>query len=171
MPTHARKMLHCSNFHRTRTFLPNKSVQPAAPKINTNDGAVGKGQFMTFHDASFHSSPCCFGENLQSKYAHAAQAAPSTRRVSLALQGGGALGAFTWGVLDRLLEENTSFDAVSGASAGAMNAAVLASGLACGGVDEARASLERFWRKVSEAGSRSRMLLSNPLLTAVTSQL
>ena len=164
-------MLHCSNFRRTRTFLPSKSVQPAAPKINTNDGAVGKGQFMTFHDASFHSSPCCFEEDLQPKYAPAAQATSSTRRVSLALQGGGALGAFTWGVLDRLLEENTSFDAVSGASAGAMNAVLLASGLARGGVDEARACLERFWRKVSEAGSRSRILLSNPLLTAVATQL
>src|SRR3954467_14999712 len=53
-------------------------------------------------------------------------------RVSLALQGGGAYGAFTWGVLDRLLEEEEeiSFDAVSGASIGAINAALLASGLA-----------------------------------------
>ncbi len=50
-----------------------------------------------------------------------------TKRLSLALQGGGAFGAFTWGVLDRLLqEEQITFDAVSGASAGAMNAVVLA---------------------------------------------
>ena len=77
------KMLHCSNLPRARTFLPSKSVQPAAPKINTNDGAVGKGQFMTFHDASFHSSPCCFEEDLQPKYVPAAQATSSTGRISL----------------------------------------------------------------------------------------
>src|SRR4051812_44683757 len=57
----------------------------------------------------------------------------STRRLSLALQGGGAFGAFTWGVLDRLLEEDDlALDAVSGASAGATNAVLLASGLAKG---------------------------------------
>src|SRR3954453_16906096 len=90
------------------------------------------------------------------------------RRLSLALQGGGAFGAFTWGVLDRLLEEeHITFDAVSGASAGAMNAVVLASGLAQGGPEEARASLERFWRKVSEAGRPSRLASSNAALTAM----
>src|SRR4051794_37345868 len=56
------------------------------------------------------------------------------KRLSLALQGGGAFGAFTWGVLDRLLEEeDIAFDAISGASAGAINAVLLASGLARGG--------------------------------------
>src|SRR3954466_148682 len=84
--------------------------------------------------------------------AHARRSPPNsspdkTKRLSLALQGGGALGAFTWGVLDRLLEADTiTFDAVSGASVGAMNAVVLASGLAQGGPEEARASLERVWR-------------------------
>ena len=91
------------------------------------------------------------------------------KRISLALQGGGAFGAFTWGVLDRLLEANVSFDSVSGASAGAMNAVLLASGLARGGADEARASLEQFWRKVSEAGRKSRLLSSSPLLSTMTS--
>ncbi|WP_201861186.1 patatin-like phospholipase family protein [Microvirga soli] len=93
------------------------------------------------------------------------------RRISLALQGGGAFGAFTWGVLDQFLEEGVSFDVVSGASAGAMNAALLASGLAQGGAAEARATLERFWRKVSEVGSQSRLLTSNPILTRMTSHL
>src|SRR5215207_9268809 len=89
-----------------------------------------------------------------------------TRRLSLALQGGGAFGAFTWGVLDRLLEEeHISFDAVSGASAGAMNAVLLASGLARGGLEEARASLGRFWRKVSEAGRPARLASSNGALS------
>ena len=72
------------------------------------------------------------------------------RRLSLALQGGGSFGAFTWGVLDRLLEEEEiEFDAISGASAGAINAVLLASGLAEGGRERARAKLEAFWRKIS----------------------
>ncbi len=91
------------------------------------------------------------------------------KRLSLALQGGGAFGAFTWGVFDRLLEAKIPFDSVSGASAGAMNAVLLASGLAQGGADGARAALHRFWRKVSEAGRRSRLM--SPILTRVTSQL
>lgn len=74
------------------------------------------------------------------------------RRLSLALQGGGSFGAFTWGVLDRLLEEEEiEFDAISGASAGAVNAVLLASGLAEGGRPRARAKLEAFWRKISNA--------------------
>jgi len=92
----------------------------------------------------------------------------TTKRLSLALQGGGAFGAFTWGVLDRLLEEKTiAFDAVSGASAGTMNAVLLASGLAQGGPDEARARLERFWRKVSDAGRPSRLASGNAALNAI----
>jgi NTE family protein len=72
--------------------------------------------------------------------------------VDLALQGGGAHGAFTWGVLDRLLEEPwLRIDGISGTSAGAMNAAVLADGHAAGGADGARAALEEFWRRVSRA--------------------
>ena len=72
--------------------------------------------------------------------------------VDLALQGGGAHGAFTCGVLDRLLAEPwLTFDGISATSAGAMNAAVLADGWTEGGRDGARAALERFWRKVSEA--------------------
>src|SRR5215204_4172330 len=95
-----------------------------------------------------------------------------TKRLSLALQGGGAFGAFTWGVLDRLLqEEHISFDAVSGASAGAMNAVLLASGLARGGPEEARASLGRFWRKVSEAGRPARLASSNGALSIIPPRL
>jgi len=72
--------------------------------------------------------------------------------VDFALQGGGSHGAFTWGVLDRLLEEAwLKIDGISGTSAGAMNAAVLADGFAKGGAEGARAALERFWRKVSDA--------------------
>ena len=71
--------------------------------------------------------------------------------VDLALQGGGAHGAFTWGVLDRLLEEPwLEIDGISGTSAGAMNAAVMAHGHQRGGVDGARQALETFWRRVSD---------------------
>jgi NTE family protein len=76
--------------------------------------------------------------------------------VDLALQGGGAHGAFTWGVLDRLLEEpRLRIDGISGTSAGAMNAAVLIDGHAAGGAAGARAALEAFWQSVSRAALRS----------------
>src|SRR3712207_6232152 len=72
------------------------------------------------------------------------------RPVTLALQGGGSLGAFSWGVLDRLLDEPAiRIGAVSGASAGAMNAAMLVQGLAAGGPGEAKHLLEAFWRRVA----------------------
>jgi NTE family protein len=69
----------------------------------------------------------------------------SGRLLSLALQGGGSFGAFTWGFLDRLLEEDVAIDVVSGASAGALNAVLLADGLAAGGNAGARERLARFW--------------------------
>jgi NTE family protein len=71
-------------------------------------------------------------------------------RLALALQGGGAHGAFTWGVLDALLERGVAVHALSGASAGAMNAVVCAHGLMSGGVDGARDGLARFWRGVAD---------------------
>lgn len=74
------------------------------------------------------------------------------RPLALALQGGGSFGAFTWGVLDRMLEEDgIVLDAISGASAGAVNAVILANGLAAGGPQAARAGLRRFWKRVSDA--------------------
>src|SRR3954466_15757116 len=72
--------------------------------------------------------------------------------VDFALQGGGAHGAFAWGVLDRLLEEPwLEIDGISGTSAGAMNAAVLAGGYADNAAAGARAALMDFWRRVSDA--------------------
>jgi NTE family protein len=72
--------------------------------------------------------------------------------VSLALQGGGAHGAFTWGVLDALLEDGRlRFDGVSGTSAGAMNAVLMAHGLLAGGSDGARAALRGFWSAVASS--------------------
>ncbi len=70
-------------------------------------------------------------------------------RINLALQGGGSHGAFTWGVLDRLLEEdNLEIEGVSGVSAGAMNAVMLAQGLLEGGNQGAREKLDKYWDKV-----------------------
>lgn len=76
------------------------------------------------------------------------------RPISLALQGGGAHGAYTWGVLDRLSEEaSLSITAISATSAGAMNAVAYAAGLAKAGPEGARTELEALWRKVSDAGA------------------
>ena len=76
-----------------------------------------------------------------------------TRRINLALQGGGAHGAFTWGALDRLLEEpEIEIAAISGTSAGALNAAVLKAGLVTGGPKGARAALAALWDAVGDAG-------------------
>lgn len=83
------------------------------------------------------------------------------RKLSLALQGGGTFAAFTWGVLERLLEESSiEIDTISGASAGAINALLLACGLAEGGREGARTRLSRFWlRLMHEASFRSLMLV------------
>jgi NTE family protein len=76
--------------------------------------------------------------------------------IDLALQGGGSHGAFTWGVLDRLLEEPwLHIAAISGTSAGAMNAAVLAGGWTEGGAKGARAALDKYWQHVSRAAAFS----------------
>lgn len=77
-----------------------------------------------------------------------------TKHLALALQGGGAHGAITWGVLDRFLEEeHLHLEGFSGTSAGAMNATLLAYGLHIGGKNTARELLHTFWRRVSEASS------------------
>jgi NTE family protein len=78
------------------------------------------------------------------------------KTVSLALQGGGAHGAFTWGVLDALLEDGRlAVEAITGASAGAVNAVVMVEGWLDGGIDGARSHLETFWRRASLDGSLS----------------
>ena len=83
--------------------------------------------------------------------------------IDLALQGGGSHGAFTWGVLDRLIEEpSLQIEGISGTSAGAMNAAVMVSGFEHGGVEGAKAALETFWKATSDGG-RSSPLQRGPL--------
>ena len=80
------------------------------------------------------------------------------KRINLGLQGGGSHGALAWGVIDRLLEdERIRIAEVSGTSAGAMNAVILADGLERGGRDGARAALRRYWRAISDAARFSPM--------------
>lgn len=74
-----------------------------------------------------------------------------TKKINLALQGGGAHGAYTWGVLDRLIEEtDVEIESLSGTSAGAINAALLADGWVKNGVEGAKENLEFFWRRTAE---------------------
>jgi NTE family protein len=81
---------------------------------------------------------------------------PATKKINIALQGGGSHGAFAWGVLDRLLDdERLTIDGIVGTSAGAMNAAVTAYGLATGGPQGAKAKLREFWTSVSAAARYS----------------
>ena len=88
--------------------------------------------------------------------------------VNLALQGGGAHGAFTWGVLDRLLEDETvEIGWVSATSAGAVNAVALASGMAEGGRDGAKAKLRQVWEAVHKAGVPD-LLRMNPFLYSLS---
>lgn len=83
-----------------------------------------------------------------------AKTTPQTKTINLALQGGGAHGAFTWGVLDYLLEDGRiKLDGLSGTSAGAMNSVLLAYGLQIGGRDGARQKLEEFWKAMSDVGA------------------
>jgi NTE family protein len=78
---------------------------------------------------------------------------PATKSINLALQGGGAHGALTWGVLDRLIEDDRiTIEGISATSAGAMNAAVFTYGYAVGGRDGAKRALDEFWQQVSAAG-------------------
>ncbi len=100
------------------------------------------------------SSPGPFAGRAKTKRSSGRPAASARDSVliDLALQGGGSHGAFTWGVLDRLLEEPwLRIEAISGTSAGAMNAAVLAHGWLEGGAAGARAALDAYWSRVAQA--------------------
>jgi NTE family protein len=93
----------------------------------------------------------------------------TNRLLSLGLQGGGSFGAFTWGVLDRLLEdEQLDLDTISGASAGAVNAVVLADGFAEGGRAGAQQRLRGFWERVGCAPGVPAVISSSPLALTAT---
>src|SRR5215468_1137197 len=93
--------------------------------------------------------------------------ASSPKLINLALQGGGAHGAFSWGVLDRLLEDpRVEIEAITGASAGAMNAVALAAGYWRQDREEARTALRDFWCGVLEEAGTS-PLRRNPIEAAL----
>jgi NTE family protein len=93
-------------------------------------------------------------KGLLPRSATATPAPAKTKRINLALQGGGAHGAFTWGVLEHLLsDERLVIEGISGTSAGAVNAVMLADGLGRGGREEARQRLADFWRSASSTGN------------------
>jgi NTE family protein len=110
-------------------------------------GKIASGMISRRMALSVLGSPLALGFAAASSNAEAERDAASERRkVALALQGGGSHGAFTWGVLDRLLDDATiDIIGVTGTSAGAMNGAVLVDGLVRGGPSQARAKLRRYW--------------------------
>jgi NTE family protein len=85
----------------------------------------------------------------------AAMSGTKSNRVALALQGGGSHGAFTWGVVDRLLEDGQRIDSICGVSSGAMIGVMVTQGLARGGPDAARADMRRLWQRVANAHALS----------------
>ena len=90
-------------------------------------------------------------------------AKPNRKKLNLAFQGGGSHGAVTWGVADRLLEdERLEIEAISGCSAGAVNAAAVAYGLHTGGPAGAREALDQLWRRISDAGKYYSPVRANP---------
>ena len=95
-------------------------------------------------------------------------AKPNRKKVNLAFQGGGAHGAVTWGVADRLLEDDRlAIEAISGCSAGAVNAAAVAYGLHQGGAEGAREALDSLWKRISEAGQYYSPVRANPFPAAI----
>ncbi|HEU0223141.1 MAG TPA: patatin-like phospholipase family protein [Paracoccaceae bacterium] len=94
------------------------------------------------------------GSEMMPRRAAAKAVEAGTKTLNLALQGGGAHGAFAWGVIDRLLEDDRlRFEGITATSAGAMNAAILAYGMSEGGPQGARRALANFWRRVSHAAA------------------
>jgi predicted acylesterase/phospholipase RssA len=94
--------------------------------------------------------------NAHPRSAQLKTAIDGNKTVSLALQGGGTHGAFTWGVLDRLLEEDRLIiDGATATSAGSINAALVAYGLSVGGREAAKEALARFWRRISAMAALS----------------
>ncbi len=91
-------------------------------------------------------------------------AGKAKKLVAIACQGGGSHGAFTWGVLDKILEDDRfEIEGMTGTSAGGMNAVAVAQGLARGGSQEARATLKLFWDRVSESGKKSSINNRGPI--------
>lgn len=124
---------------KAKTSSSTSGNKPAAPKKPTTSRKK-----TTAPKASNPCSPWPQGEGV--------------KRINVALQGGGAHGALTWGVLDRLLEDDgISIEGISGTSAGAVNGALLAYGITAGGREFTRDLLTRFWKRISEIAATSPM--------------
>ena len=132
--------------------MPKGSKDRPAPKATATRAARWRGGFAIRPRLNAPLFP-----------APAARPAAKAKPINLALQGGGAHGAFTWGVLDRLLEDGRlEVAAVSGTSAGAVNAVALAAGLAAGGPEAAREKLDEIWRMVAGAPSQASTTKPSP---------
>jgi len=150
----------------TEARLPEPLVQPAAAASIATEAKLPEPASPPAADAkrmSLSARLAAVGAAASYRQ-YTAAAAPRAwppRNLSLALQGGGSFGAFTWGVLDRLLDEGEcNLDAISGASVGAVNAVLLACGLAEGGRTGAQSRLKRFWtRMTNDASFRALMLV------------
>jgi NTE family protein len=132
-----------------------------ARQSSVNDGPLNLAPDSTFGIRRARLSPACMrgAEDVTAARSAApkqGKTAEECRTVSLALQGGGAHGAFTWGVLDRLLEDRRIIiNGISATSAGAMNGAMLVYGMVDGGREGARRLLRRFWEQIGAAGQWS----------------
>ncbi len=138
--------------------VPRVFAQPAVPAVTQAQPQANERGHQLPEPITAESPPARRKEaNLRARPGRAQRSGPraqarATVLIDLALQGGGSHGAFTWGVLDRLLEEDwLQVEAVSGSSAGAMNAAVLADGWTEGGPAGARAALDAYWDRVAQA--------------------
>lgn len=128
-------------------------------ELGFNKVKILRGGFNAWEKAGFPlrkktqvSAESVQGENANSKYG----IGNHKKSINLALQGGGTHGAFTWGVLDRLLEDDrVHIEAISGTSAGAMNGVIVTDGLMKGGKEGARQALDRFWQAISDAAQFS----------------
>ena len=121
------------------------AASPAARATDTARHELTTGTMVPASGAKLRRQPRYAGGQLSCRESTVVER-KSRKRINLALQGGGAHGAFTWGVLDRLLEDGRlDIAGICGTSAGAMNGVALAYGLARGGPAEARATLARFW--------------------------
>ncbi len=152
---------------------PGSSLDTADPKISGKGAVKPPPLPLEFSDVELaralerHATEALAqAREKQAREQQARESAPKPavwppQRLSLALQGGGSFAAFTWGVLERLLEEPAcEFDCVSGASVGAINATLLACGLVQGGREGARKQLAKFWQRMTnETSFRSLMLV------------
>jgi len=146
--------------HKKRRPKGRKNKAPGIPAfLRRVLGPIGRSM------ARRRSRPAAFRRPARSMVVRFATRKP----VALALQGGGAHGAFTWGVIDRILEDGRFVcEAASGTSAGALNAVVLAAGLAEGGAAKAREKLHELWQGIAHIGNYSPFSSSllDPLATA-----